>query len=106
MSDENRTLALMAGIAILAGPRRTRPLAGFLYGLFLSRAHGAGRDRVAAELVRLFDERTSAHARIDSLERRMHRRRRMERAMARHIAELYAAVQRLEGTEEATDGND
>ena len=99
MSDENRTLALMAGIAILAGPRCTRPLAGFLYGLFLSRAHGAGRDRVAAELVRLFDERTSAHARIDSLERRMHRR-------ARHIAELYAAVQRLEGTEEATDGND
>lgn len=73
--DANLVGALMAGIAALAGPRRTRPLAGFLYGLWLSRAHGAGRDRVAGEIGQtiggLFAEKTSVAARLDELEPRL-----------------------------------
>jgi hypothetical protein len=99
MSDENRLLALMAGIAILAGPRRTRPVAGFLYGVFVSRAQGAGLRRLEGELLRLFDERNGAHRRIDPLERRMNRRRVMERALMRR-------VDVLEAQKEATDGDD
>lgn len=64
--DANRALALIAGIAALAGPRRTRPLAGFLYGLTLSRAQGASRRRLEATLVRLFDERQSVHRQLES----------------------------------------
>src|SRR3954470_1802183 len=71
-------VALLAGAAVLAGPRRTRPLAGFVYGLTLSRAQGASRDRLERTLLRLFDERTSAtagvraaHERIDDTRRRV-----------------------------------
>lgn len=67
MSNDTRLLALVAGVAALAGPRRTRPLAGFLYGVMLSRTHGAGRQRLEATIVRLFDERKSALARLDAL---------------------------------------
>lgn len=66
-----RVLAAIAGIAALAFPRRTRPLAGVLYGVALSRVHGAGRDRLERELHRLFDERASAHRRIDSISGRV-----------------------------------
>lgn len=69
--DANRVLALVAAIAILAGPRRTRPVAGFLYGLFLSRGHGASRERLEATLARLFGERESAQRRLDAIEERL-----------------------------------
>jgi hypothetical protein len=62
-------LAAVAGIAALAGPRRTRPLAGFLYGVALSRVHGAARAHLERTLLRLFDERASVHARLDEVER-------------------------------------
>jgi hypothetical protein len=68
--DANRVLALLAGLVALAGPRRTRPLAAFLYGAFLSRVAGHGRRRLEAELLRLFDERTSVGARVAELEAR------------------------------------
>lgn len=66
--EEMRILALAAGIAVLAAPRRTRPLAGFLYGLLLSRAHGAALRRVDATMRDLFSQRTSAHERLALLE--------------------------------------
>jgi hypothetical protein len=70
MSDRDRNLyaALIVGAVILAGPRRTRPLAGFLYGLVLSRAQGASNRRLEQTMTRLFAERESAHRRIDVLE--------------------------------------
>jgi hypothetical protein len=64
-------LAIAAGIAAMAGPRRTRPLAGFLYGVALSRVHGAGRQRLEMTLSRLFDERTSATTQIRHLKARV-----------------------------------
>ena len=64
-------LALVAAIAVLAGPRRTRPLAGFLYGLVLSRGQGAARERLENTLLRLFDERRSIGARVDELRERV-----------------------------------
>lgn len=74
-ADANRILALFAGMAALAGPRRTRPLAGFIYGAYLSRVQGAGRDRVVREIgrtiERLFAEKTSVGARLDALEPRV-----------------------------------
>lgn len=66
MSDDTRTLAVIAGITMLAGPRRTRPLAGFAYGLFLSRAHGAGLRRLEGVVHDVFVQRKSAHARLDA----------------------------------------
>lgn len=62
--DTNRVLAVVAGIAILTGPRRTRPLAGLLYGLVLSRAQGASRRRLEAELHGLFAQRKSVTQRL------------------------------------------
>lgn len=64
-------LAVAAAIAVLTGPRRTRPLAGFFYGVMLSRAQGAARARLEATLLRLFDERRSVGARIDRLVERV-----------------------------------
>lgn len=52
-------LAFVAGITLLAGPRRTRPLAGFFYGVGLSRAQGAGLQRLERTIERLFHERES-----------------------------------------------
>jgi hypothetical protein len=69
--DVNRVLALCAGIAILAGPRATRPLAGFLYGAYLSRIHGAQYRRLHADLLALFDQRRSVTARVDDLAARV-----------------------------------
>lgn len=76
--EANRYVAALAGATVLAGPRRTRPLAGFLYGLALSRAQGSSRDRLERTMLRLFDERTSAiaairaaHQRIDDTRRRL-----------------------------------
>lgn len=70
-SNDSRVLALIAGILCLAGPRRTRPLAGLLYGAFLSRAHGAGLQRLSHEagdtIGRLFSERTSVAAELAEL---------------------------------------
>lgn len=66
--EANLVLALLVGILALAGPRRTRPLSAFLYGLFLSRAHGAGARRVERTVVGLFDQRKSVIARVDVLE--------------------------------------
>lgn len=66
--DTNRVLAVVAGMALLAVPGRTRPLAGLALAVFLSRAHGHGRDRLEATLVRLFHERSSALDRIADLE--------------------------------------
>jgi hypothetical protein len=67
-----RTLALLAGIAAAAGPRRTRPLAGFAYGVFLSRAQGAGMARVndgASTAARRGAESHASHERrLDDLE--------------------------------------
>lgn len=68
VSDDNRLMAVIAGLLILAGPRRTRPIAGFLYGAFLSRVAGAGRNRIMAELLRLFDERQSVGVRVSRVE--------------------------------------
>lgn len=60
-------LAIAAGLVVLAGPRKTRPLAGMLYGVVLSRAQGAARARLEQTLLRLFEERNSVHARISML---------------------------------------
>lgn len=72
MDRNTRTLAVFAGVLALAGPKRTRPLSGFLYGCLLSRAHGAARDRqldgVRAVIERLFSEKTSVGTRVDQLE--------------------------------------
>jgi hypothetical protein len=76
-------LAVVAAIAVLAGPRRTRPLAGFLYGVVLSRAQGAARERLENTLLRLFDERNSIGARIDAL-------REGQRIQAEHFDRLHA----------------
>ena len=65
--DVNRIAALVVGLVALAGPRRTRPLAGFLYGALLSRVHGAGLRRLEAELLRLFAERNAIAPRVDEL---------------------------------------
>lgn len=70
--EQRRMVAALAGGLLLAGPRRTRPLAGFLYGVALSRVHGAARDRLFTETVErmgeLFAQRTSVGARVDRLE--------------------------------------
>lgn len=68
MTDKHTLQALggLAAIAVLAGPRKTRPLAGFLYGVVLSRAHGFAVERLDREFGRLFDERQSAHRRLDT----------------------------------------
>jgi hypothetical protein len=70
--DDNRTLALVASVVLLAGPRRTRPLAGYLYGLFLSRAHGeslkAAQTAAVATMGRLFDEKTSVGQQVEALQ--------------------------------------
>lgn len=70
-AQATRTLAVFAGVAMLAGPRRTRPVAGFLYGLMLSRAHGAAVRRLQTTIARLFDERHGALRRIDELAERV-----------------------------------
>jgi hypothetical protein len=69
MTDREAALLLsaIALAAMLAGPRRTRPIAGALYGLALSRGQAASRDLLMADLVRLFDERQSAHRMIREL---------------------------------------
>lgn len=67
-----RTLALAAGLAVLAGPRRTRPLAGFLYGVALSRVHGAARHRLSDHALQAARRGGVSHARhearLDELE--------------------------------------
>lgn len=68
MTDETRVLAVSAGILMLAGPRRTRPLAGFFYGVYLSRAHGAGRARLERVVHDVFEQRKSVTARVEVLE--------------------------------------
>lgn len=67
MTHDDRTLAVIAGVTILAGPRRTRPLAGFAYGLFLSRAQGAGLRRIERVVHDVFEQRKSVTARVDML---------------------------------------
>lgn len=59
---------LLCTAALLLGPPRTRPLAGAVYGWTLSRAQGLSRARIETTIGRLFDERASAHRRIDGLE--------------------------------------
>lgn len=75
MNENSRAVAAVVGVVALAGPRRTRPLAAFLYGAALSRAHGAARERTLHQIGdvigRLFDERTSVGARVDDLELRV-----------------------------------
>jgi hypothetical protein len=86
-------LALVAAIAVLAGPRKTRPLAGFFYGLMLSRAQGAARERLENTLLRLFDERSSIGGRIDALAAG-------QRINAEHFDRLHAELQeRVDGME-------
>jgi hypothetical protein len=65
---DDRVLALVAGIAALAGPRRTRPLAGFLYGVALSRVHAAHHHRVEDAIVDLFSQRKALTPRVDTLD--------------------------------------
>jgi hypothetical protein len=62
-----RVLALLFGLLVLSGPRR-RPLAGFLYGAFLSRVAGAGRHRLEHTILRLFDQRLSLTTRVERIE--------------------------------------
>lgn len=86
-------LAVAAAIAVLAGPRRSRPLAGFFYGLVLSRAQGAARERLENTLLRLFDERSSIGARVAALGAG-------QRINAEHFERLYAdLLERLDGME-------
>lgn len=68
-------LAAAAGAVLVAGPSRTRGLAGLLFGVGLSQAHGefaaatAGAvARHAATMGRLFDERKAVIHRVDRLE--------------------------------------
>jgi hypothetical protein len=81
-------LAVVAGITVLAGPRHTRPLAGFLYGVALSRVHAAARARLEATLLRLFDERSSAHAAISALDRRLYGEHGIVDELDRRVADL------------------
>lgn len=71
-ADVNRVLAVFAGLIALAGPRKTRPLAGVLYGLFLSRVHGAAKRRLESDAYRAAlggGRLHAAHARrLDRLE--------------------------------------
>lgn len=90
-----RYVAAIAAALILAGPRRTRPLAGALYGWALSRAQGASRANLEATLLRLFAERTSAHA---ALEWHRHRLDLLERVLRaqygdRHLDAILAGVE-------------
>lgn len=66
--DANRVLALLAAVAMLAAPRRTRPLSGFMYGVFLSRAAGASRVRIESTILMLFNQRNSVMDRVKTLE--------------------------------------
>lgn len=85
--------AVAAAIAVLAGPPRTRPLAGFLYGLVLSRAQGAARERLEHTLMRLFHERNSIGRRIDLLATG-------QRLNAEHFDRLHGELsERLDGIE-------
>lgn len=74
-SDDARSAALLLGAVALGGPRRTRPLAAFLYGVAISRAHGHARDQMGREIGavigRLFSEKTSVGIRVDALEARV-----------------------------------
>jgi hypothetical protein len=77
--ETRRAVALLAGLLVLAGPRRTRPLAGFMYGLTLSRVQGAGVHRANdgirytyGVLLQLFDEKTSVGDRVADLAARVH----------------------------------
>lgn len=63
--DAYRYTAAIAAAGILAGPRRTRPLAGALYGWALSRAQGASREHLEATMLRLFHERESLRRLLD-----------------------------------------
>jgi hypothetical protein len=67
---ERQALGVLATVAVIAGlavSRRTRPLAGFLYGLALSRAHGAAQNHLETKVLRLFDQRASVHVRVAHL---------------------------------------
>lgn len=59
---ERRVLALIAGLVALAGPRRTRPLAGVLYGVALSRVHGAAQRRAQQRV----DDIEQRHAKLNA----------------------------------------
>lgn len=89
----NGFLALCAGIVCLAGPRKTRPLAGFLYGLFLSRGQGGARARLEATLLRLFDERESVR---DDIQRGIIGQRINAEHFDRLFAELSERLDRLD----------
>jgi hypothetical protein len=70
---------------VLAGPRRTRPVAGVLYGLLLSRAQGASRRNLDATVRGLFDQRSSVLLRVEAL----------EQLVAAHVARTHAGVNAL-----------
>jgi hypothetical protein len=71
LKDDTRTLALWAGVLMLAGPRRTRPLAGFAYGVLLSRAHGAHARRLDGVVADVFEQRRAITPRVERLEGRV-----------------------------------
>lgn len=94
MTDDNRTLAVIAGITMLAGPRRTRPLAGFAYGLFLSRAHGAGLRRLEGVVHDVFEQRKSVTARVELAHGRIDAG---AVDFGQRLGEIAERVERLEG---------
>lgn len=68
-SADERTLALIAGVACLAGPRKTRPLSGFLYGAFLMRAAGVRARAYEDTTLNLFSQRVHLIDRIEVMEK-------------------------------------
>lgn len=69
--EQNALVGLLAGALVLTGPARTRPLAGFLYGLFLSRAQGSSRQRLERTVADIFDQRKSLTVRVEALSGRV-----------------------------------
>lgn len=63
--DDLITAALLIAVTY-ATPARLRPALGLVLAVALSRQHGRNVEAVRLELVRLFDERHSAHARLDA----------------------------------------
>lgn len=72
MSRPGHALAAAAAVAALAGPRRTRPLAGIAYGVILSRLHGANLEAIGRGALR------AARAGADLHEAHTIRMRRLE----------------------------
>jgi hypothetical protein len=109
------TAVALLGIAALAVPRRTRPLAGVLYGVALSRVHSAADRRIYATITRLFDERQAVSraidrvARIDrtrgqNLEQRLEDVERVQ--VIQHVDDRTAALDRIRARVARADAHD